>query len=268
VIVLDSDWKLINYRVVYFPTPDMVRLMSREMLSNELMRVRQTCAEIELDEHPNLLQRSTFKAICIDLTKDIDTLGSRMDPTCRRWLRKAENLLRCVEIRNNDTTTFGDFVELYNNFAGLNKHSGPISTKKLAVFTGVSDLFIAYHEGRAVCGHLWLRDEGARRVRLIFSASSRLESKEDANLSSALNRHLHWIEIEQYKKQGFELYDMGGFEADADIDHSLTRFKLSLGGFIVRENNYCFGRGLAKLAYRLYGRMPLMTAQLRGRLPA
>ena len=67
MIVLDSDWKLINYRVVYFATPDMVRLMNREMLSNELMRVRQTCAEIELDEHPNLLQRSTFKAICIDL---------------------------------------------------------------------------------------------------------------------------------------------------------------------------------------------------------
>ncbi|MGH7934539.1 MAG: GNAT family N-acetyltransferase [Candidatus Binataceae bacterium] len=266
MIVLDSDWKLLNYRVIYFPTPEMVRLMSGELLPNELMRVRQTVADV--DEHPNLLQRSTFKAICVDLTKDIDTLRRQMDSTCRRWLRKAENLMPGVEIRTNDPATFHDFAQLYNGFASLNKHSGPISAKKLAVFTGVSDLYVAYHDGRAACGHLWLRDEGARRVRLIFSASSRLESKEDANLSGALNRYLHWMEIEQYKKQGFELYDMGGFEAETDIDHSLTRFKLSLGAFIVKENNYCFGRGLAKLAYRLYARVPLMTSQLRGRLPA
>lgn len=266
MIVLDSDWKVMNYRVVYFPAPDMVRLMSGGLLANELMRVRQTRADV--DAHPNLLQRSTFKAICVDLTEDLGTLRRRMDSTCRRWLRKAENVMRRVELRVNDPTTFGDFAKLYNSFASLNKHSGPISARKLAVFAGVSDLYVAYHDGRAACGHLWLRDEGAHRVRLIFSASSRLESKEDANLSGALNRYLHWMEIERYKEQGFELYDMGGFEAEGDIDHSLTRFKLSLGGFIVEENNYCFGRGLAKLAYRLYAKVPSMTAQLRGRLPA
>jgi hypothetical protein len=265
VLVLDTDWKLVNYRVVYFPTTELAQVMLADLRLNELMRVRQTGATLE--GHPDLLRQSEFKAICIDLTEDLATLRRKLDLTCRRWLRKGE-AMREVEIRTNDPATHGDFIDLYNRFAARNGHSGPISARTLAKYAEISDLLVVYYQGLATCGHLWLRDEVARRVRLVFSASARLESRRDANLSGALNRHLHWQEIEKYKHEGFELYDMGGFEADEDISHPLTRFKLSLGAFILKENNYCFGRGLAKLMYRIYAGVPLLTSQLRGRLPA
>jgi hypothetical protein len=265
VLILDTDWKLFNYRVVYFPTKELAQLMLGDLRANELVRIRQTSATLE--GHPDLLRQSEFKSICIDLTEDLATLRKKLDSTCRRWLRKAEAMSE-VEIRINDPATYSDFIDLYNRFAARSGHSGPISARSLAKYAEASDLLAVYHQGLMACGHLWLRDEVARRVRLVFSASARLESKRDADLSGALNRHLHWQEIEKYKSEGFELYDMGGFEADEDVSHPLTRFKLSLGAFILKENNYCFGRGLAKLIYRIYAGVPLLTSQLRGRLPA
>jgi hypothetical protein len=265
VLILDTDWKLFNYRVVYFPTMELAEVMLEGLRANELVRIRQTSAA--LDGHADLLRQSEFKSICINLTENLATLRNNLDSTCRRWLRKAE-AMSDVEIKINDPTRYGDFIELYNRFAARNGHSGPISTRILAKYADTSDLLAVYHQGRMACGHLWMRDEVARRVRLVFSASARLESKRDADVSGALNRHLHWQEIDKYKQEGFELYDMGGFEADEDIAHPLTRFKLSLGAFILKENNYCFGRGLAKLVYRIYAGVPLLTSQLRGRLPA
>lgn len=266
MIVLDTNWLLMSYRVAYFPNADLLSMMIGELRPNEILRVRQTTAS--LDEHPALLEKSVFNAICVDLTKEIDAIQKMMDPTSRRWLRKAEKLAAEVDIRTNDVSTHRDFVELYNRFARLNRHSGPITTRRLQRFAGVSDLFLLYYRGRPACGHLWLRDEVTRRVRLLFSASARLESKSEAALSGALNRYLHWYEIESYKEQKFELYDMGGFEVEEDLGHSLTRFKLSLGGFILRENNYCFGRGLARVVHRIYRGMPRLALELRGRLPA
>lgn len=266
MIVVDTGWSGFRYRVAYFPTGELARLLIGEMGSNELLRLRQMRSDF--DDMPTLLYRSSFKAICVDLTEDLETLRGRMDDTCRRWLRKAERLAGEVEIRRNDAEAERDFVLLYNRFAALSGHSGPLTSARLRRFAGRSDLFGLYYRNRLVCGHLWLRDPVADRVRLMFSASSRLEGRREADLSGALNRYLHWREIQLFKNERFAIYDLGGFEADEDIEDSLTRYKLSLGGSIVRENNYWFGRGIARLAFSLYAAMPQLNSLLRGRLPA
>jgi hypothetical protein len=266
MIILDTHWPMLSYRVVYFPTPQMLDLMLSDLRPNQLIRIRQTRAAFEY--HPYLVRRSAFRAICIDLTNSLDSLQRRMDATCRRWLRKAANVRHQIDIRVNDQATYHDFIRLYNSFAARHRHSGPISDKALARLRRVSDLFVAYYQGRPACGHLWLRDEVCSRTRLIFSASSRLEGRQEANLSSLVNRYLHWAEIEKYRAEGFDLYDMGGFENEADLSHSLTRFKLSLGGFLLTENNFCFATGFARLAYRIFDGLPGLLPRLRGRLPA
>jgi hypothetical protein len=266
LVIVDTNWKVLRYRVAYFPTQQLSELLIYELAANELLRIRQTPAE--LDDSSNLLRRSVFKSIQIDLSKDLSVLRQKMDETCRRWLRKAGRLLGDVEIRRNSTAAEADFVNLYNRFASRSGHSGPLSTKRLQRFARVSDLLVLYSSGRPICGHVWVRDEVASRVRLLFSASSRLEGKEEASLSGALNRYLHWHEIELFKGEHFDTYDLGGFEAEEDVDDSLTRYKLSLGGSIVQENNYSVGRGVAKLIFKFYEGMPQLNAHLRGRLPA
>jgi hypothetical protein len=266
MLILERDWGLLNYRVAYFPTAENLDQLVAGLGLNALLRIRQTVAT--LGEVSHLLQRSVFKAMCLDLTRDLGTLRSGMDSTSRRWLNRAEKMRHRTRVTVNDPAGREEFVDLYNRFARLHAHSGPISGKALQRLIGCSDLFMMYCDGRAVSGHLWLRDEPERRVRLLFSASSRLDGNEEAAISGALNRLLHWQEIEFYKTAGIELYDLGGFENEHDRDSSLTRFKLSLGARIREENDYIFGRGLPVVLFKSYAAMPRLTSVLRGRLPA
>ena len=266
MVIIESDWGFLNYRVAYFPTAEKLEELVAGLGLNALLRIRQTAAT--LGDASHLLHRSVFKAMCLDLTSDLETLRSAMDSTSRRWLRRAEKMRDRTRVTVNDPAGRAEFVDLYNRFARLHAHSGPLSGKALQRLEGSSDLFMMYCDGRAASGHLWLRDEPEGRVRLLFSASSRLDSKEEAALSGALNRLLHWHEIEFYKAGGFELYDLGGFENEHDRQSSLTRFKLSLGARIREENDYVLGRGLPVVLFRAYAAMPRLTSVLRGRLPA
>jgi hypothetical protein len=266
LVIIDTNLGIMHYRVAYFPTQELSEMLIDELGSNELLRIRQTAAK--LNNASTLLGSRVFNTIRIDLSDDLFIIRRRMDETCRRWVRKAERLLGDVRIRRNDIEAEADFVTLYNNFVSRTGHSGPLSVKRIRRFARVSDLLVLYSRGQPVCGHVWLRDEVAGRVRLIFSASSRLQGKDNAILSGALNRYLHWHEFELFKSEHFKTCDLGGFEVAKDSEDSLTRYKLSLGGSIIRENNYCFGRGLARLAFKAYEGLPHLDAHLRGRLPA
>jgi hypothetical protein len=266
MIVLDRNLVFFKYAVAYFPSAPELDSAISSMPLNSLLRVRQTSADIA--EHDHLLRRSVFKTLYIDLTPDAAALRSAMDSTSRRWLNKAEKMRERVRIVVNDKSTFRDFLDLYNRFARLHAHSGPLSPRGLERFAAHSDVYVAYLDARAVCGHVWLRDEAARRVRLLFSASSRLEGKDDAAISGAINRLLHWHQILSYKERGVVTYDLGGFEHDEDLESSLTRFKMSMGARVQEENDYVFGRGIAKLFFGMYTATPQLSSMLRGRLPA
>jgi hypothetical protein len=85
-----------------------------------------------------------------------------------------------------------------------------------------------------------LRDPYARRARLLYSASRRLEDPETGKICGAINRLLHWCEIRSYHAEGFKTYDLGGIRND-EVD-GITRFKMSFGGEAVAENTYlCAG---------------------------
>ncbi len=99
-----------------------------------------------------------------------------------------------------------------------------------------SDLFVAYLDGEPLSGHLVVRDETRRRIRLHYSASGRHHGGERAKLSGAVNRYLHWQEILFYRSAGFLVYDFGGFIEDQNGPSSVGYFKLSFGGY--REDGW------------------------------
>ncbi len=72
---------------------------------------------------------------------------------------------------------------------------------------------------------------------MLWSASRRFEDHATARLAGILNVYLHWYEIEKYREEGFQTYDLGGIGA-LDDNVRVNRFKLQFGGTIVREHNY------------------------------
>ena len=267
MIRLERNFPGLDYRVVYFPTGPEISSLLSGMRLNELIRIRQT--QVAFNAAPNLLAHERFYAVCLDLTRALEEIYAKMDPTSTRYrIRKAGKLGDRLEIAKNSAKAERDFLDVYNAFAALKRHSGPLSSAMLDSMRAISDIFVIYCDGRAVAGHLVMLDPSAKRARHMFSASSRLESREQSLSAGALNRYLHWHEIQQYKSQGFELYDFGGFQSAKDAGHPLNKFKLSFGAFIVEEHDYVFGRGLGALAYRFYRMVPFFSAYLRGRLPA
>ncbi len=266
MIKVERNLPGLDYRVVYFPTGPEISAMLREMRLNAIVRVRQT--RVVLDAAPNLLAHDRFYALCLDLTGSLEAIQAKMNSTCARYIRKAAKLDGRLEIDRNSPRAERDFLDVYNAFAALKKHSGPLFRATLDSMRAVSDIFVIYADGRAVAGHLWMLDPSSKRVRLMFAASTRLEGSEQGTFVASLNRYLHWHEIQLYKSEGFEFYDFGGFQSPADAEHPLNKFKLSFGAFIVEEHDYVFGRGLGSLAYRLYRMIPSFSAHMRGRLPA
>jgi hypothetical protein len=102
-----------------------------------------------------------------------------------------------------------------------------MSRRRYRHYCAVSDVFVAYLDGEPLVGHLLLRDDQIRRVRLAFSASDRSRNEVKRRLTGPVNRYLHWREFLTYRGIGFETYDFGGI---GDGSSSVARLKLSFGG--------------------------------------
>jgi hypothetical protein len=116
-------------------------------------------------------------------------------------------------------------------------------------------------DGEAICGHLNLLDKESGVSRMLWSASRRFEDHATARLAGILNVYLHWYEIEKYREEGFQTYDLGGI-GGLDDNVGVNRFKLQFGGTIVREHNYLLA-GMPKLWRPVF--KTFFTVSARGR---
>jgi hypothetical protein len=247
VIIEGSRWGW-HDRMVFFPDQETLQQLIASLAPVDILRVRQTAAA--LPDHPSLIQRSLFRTSCIDLTADLAALYRAMDAkSCRYFIRKAERMLDRIHIHINDAATYKDFLKLYNSFVRLKGHTHPLSERRFREYKQASDVYVLYFDELAICGHIWIRDETTRRVRLVHSVSSRLESAEAAHLSGTWNRYLHWYEMQTYKATGIEIYDFGGV---GDGTNSVAKFKLSFGGMRVQDHSYVFAGAIGRWGYKAY----------------
>lgn len=157
--------------------------------------------------------------------------------SCRYEIRRAEKMLNRVEIEINSAKANRDFLTVYNDFAKSKGLPG-VSSLRLQEYSAHGETLVLYLEGEPLCGHLLLCDAEMGIVRLLYSGSRRLETPSDAAACGALNRYLHWHEMQRYHALGFSHFDFGGIR---DVEDNFSRFKLSFGGTVVTEHYYLFG---------------------------
>jgi GNAT acetyltransferase-like protein len=246
VIIERSRW-LWRDRLIFFPTEAEVRQQAGAS-GVAIVNVRQSPAR--LPDLPGMISSGPSRTTCIDLTRDLEQLEAAMDrKSCRYEIRKAQKVRDQLTIcREESPARASGFQGLYNSFVRAKGHTRPLTSARLADYARASDIWGLSMNGKLVCGHLVVRDESIRRLRLMFSATTRLNPGEEAKLCGALNRLLHWTEIEHYKSAGWAIYDFGGIGDGTD---SIARFKLSFGGEATEEYNYTFTSGMGGKAYRM-----------------
>jgi hypothetical protein len=202
----------------------------------------------QVGEPRNVIKRDPGATVCIDLEPARESLFSQICRNGRVEIRAIERLGEQVNIcRNGDSVR--DFLSIYQEFARNKEGVAPLNEAILARYRECSDVFLAYLDGNPLCGHVFLRDRSVGRVRMLYSASKRLDAGQNPRICSKLNRFLHWYELQLYKDEGFKTYDFGGISDDPR--DGIADFKKSFGGEVRRECSYtCAGSPLLSLIAR------------------
>jgi hypothetical protein len=169
-----------------------------------------------------------------ELTIHEEEITRKYNSTIQNEIRRAEKE-GCSFIYN---TTKEIFLKEYNNFA-----------TKRGLFPQSLDSLNAYRDNLIITSssinnsitaiHSYLIDNDLKKVRLLHSASLRYSEGIDKNMIARSNKYLHYMDMKEFKKNGFETYDWGGI-AYQSVDENLkgiNKFKESFGGSIVEQQN-------------------------------
>lgn len=249
MIVVETDRGPFRVADIYYAQPSEVQNLGSKLTLNQIIHLRQASEPVAIRRF--LVKYEPWISLHVDLRCNVGKLFGDMDRTCRYQVKKAERIRDRIEVRRNTSTANRHFLELHNSLAALKRHTETLSERRLAAIEPFADVIVAYFEGRPVCSHVMLRDEGLRRVGLIWSASTRLNGEEMPSLVSSINRWLHWDEMCRYKAEGMHVYDFGNTGTQTSSQAAVTRFKLSFGGARVNEHNYLITRSVGRVALKL-----------------
>jgi hypothetical protein len=244
--------------VYYVQKLEDVDTLKQSLSINKILYIRQ--APILLDLDRSAAWYRPFPTLLLNLRRDLGALFKEASSTCRNSIHRIDRLSSRATVRRNDSTAYADFLKLQNDFVARSSYTERLSKSQIDRLRPVVDIFVAYFDGRALCGHVFIRDQNIGRVELLFSASVRLGRGENPAFVSWMNRWLHWSEVCLYKTEGMLVYDFGGTATDTPRRAGIAGFKQSFGGTRVVEHSYLLARPLGRLAISMFYTMRRMRS--------
>lgn len=185
-----------------------------------------------------------FKTQVINLSSPAASLFSELSSNTRYKIRRAEREGIGAHLSASPSKAeVSEFCDFFDHFATL-KTLPRSNRRKMQALAAASGLLLSRAtdgSGATLVAHAYITDHDSARLRLLYSASHfrATEDTEERNRIGRANRFLHWHEIEQTKKLGFEQYDLGGIPIDQRdaAKNAIARFKSEFGGTHVIEYN-------------------------------
>lgn len=233
--------QLLRYRTFWFPSYAQAAEIGESLRPADVVRF--FAVSPALQSPPHLVERYKIDTLWINLSAGPEAVLNGMQrKSCRHEIRRAEKMLGRVAIEIGSEKANRDFLFVYNEFTRAKGLPG-LRARWMQKHSAHCETLVLYLDGSPLCGHVLLRDPETSIVRLLYSGSRRLESPEQSAACGALNRYLHWHEIQRYYAQGFQTFDFGGLGRP----ESISRFKLSFGG-TVRPQHFYLLSGLQWIA--------------------
>ena len=182
-----------------------------------------------------------FYTQLIDLKETPENLMAAMDGFTAADIKKAQkkDQTTCHRLQAADPDLLTEFADFYDAFADR-KNLGPADRHWLerTAAAGCLDLWTAQSPaGQRQVYHALYRDR--KRVRSVHMASANSGDlpKEEQRKIGRANRLLVWHCMLQYRSEGIQVFDLGGWYSGGD-DRALlgiNKFKECFGGKTVRE---------------------------------
>jgi hypothetical protein len=243
---------LFRYRKLWFPAREAICEIARSLRPKDIVRC--FAASDDISGLPGIVLHRQLRTAWVNLAGGPDEILKGMKrKSCRYEIRRAEKMLDRVDVEIETARAHEHFLAVYNDFAGR-KSLPRFRRSWLKEYRQRAEILVLYLRGEPLCCHLLLRDHEKSLVRLLYSGSRRLRTSEDASACGALNRYLHWLEMQRYHAQGFTTFDFGGIRGPQD---PISRFKLSFGGAVVAEHYYLLSgtQWLARLGNLIYEKL-------------
>lgn len=180
--------------------------------------------------------RKDSATVELNLDQPEETIYSNFRNTVKQEIRKSEKEGVTCDFRQDNVE---EFVAFFNAFANA-KNIDPISKQRIIEMGDSLELSYANLNGEMLVAHSYLVDPKVGIVRLVHSASRRLDETIDRNVIGRANKLLTYKDILHYQSKNYKILDFGGY-ADHTEDKSLkgiNEFKLSFGGQKVTCINY------------------------------
>lgn len=167
-----------------------------------------------------------------DLTLTEDDILNKFSSTIRNEIRRSERE-ECVF---NPSESKDNFVLLYNDFAER-RGIGKLTVEKLVELEANLILTSASIGGIITAVHSYLVDYKLKKVRLLHSGTQRFSGMLDRNMIARSNKFLHYMDMTQFKRDGFQVYDWGGiaFNTQDKGLQGINKFKESFGGELIKQ---------------------------------
>jgi Acetyltransferase (GNAT) domain len=233
----------------YYARQDEANDLIANLASHQVLCLRMTPWQLDL---PLVLFASACTSFVVDLTVNAGQLLGNMSRSTRYEIHKIQRdqEIARITVRRNTSAVYDDFLKLYNDFSSLNGGTPKLSAARLSRFLPYGEAFVVYADGQPVCGHFDLRDPALNLVIGLWSASTRLDSA-NPNWVASVNRWLHWRQMNVYKAEGFNTYDLSGPPSDAP---GIGKFKRALGANQIPCYDYVVARGIVRIAASLFRR--------------
>lgn len=186
--------------------------------------------------------RSPFVSLNLDLSQTEESLLQKLNRDTKYKVRRAEgkDQVICIQEHRAGEELCRQFQAFYDEFATA-KGVGLLSSEEFVARAraGVLRISRAVYREQTVVWHVHAAT--AQRATLLHSASNfrNLDDNEVRAAVGRANRLLHWKDILQFKADGLEVYDFGGWYAGSEDEELLkiNQFKESFGGVRVDQVN-------------------------------
>jgi hypothetical protein len=179
--------------------------------------------------------KKVFFTLHSDLTLSEDEVVKKFSSTIRNEIKRSE--------REGSVFNFSEqkesFISLYNDFA-KQREIALLTIERLAELNSNLILTSTSMDGTIIAVHSYLVDYDLKKVRLLHSGTQRFSEELDRNMIARSNKFLHYMDMLQFKRDGFQIYDWGGiaFNTQDKGLQGINKFKESFGGKLVKQREF------------------------------
>lgn len=191
----------------------------------DLSSIFKKCGYGKVDNH----------TILVSLNKTKEEIWNSLEKKSIRWgIKTAEKNKLSFDLANKEEIK--KFYELYSSTAS----SGGFAAESEEFLTNLSDtliskLFVVKQGEEIVAGGMILIDKATKRTILDLTSSSQ------RGLELQAMPFLYWNIILYSKSQGFDYFDLGGYDKEAgegEKTYKINKFKERFGGEVIKQPIY------------------------------